>query len=92
MSQLSPEIEDLIQQKVAGGLCPSADEAIAAAIRLLNLHDRRLLARRASIAAGFASIERGEGIELTASVMDEIEREADVACQRGEQPHADACP
>jgi antitoxin ParD1/3/4 len=90
--QLSPQAEALIRQKVDSGLYSTPDVAIDVAVRLLDQYDRRLVQLRNSVGEGFSAIERGEGIELTPELMDDIEREAEEACRRGEQPHPDACP
>lgn len=86
---LSPQHEELIREKVASGLYRSADEAIEAALRLLNARDRQIQQLRAKIQDG---LEIGDGVELTPEVMDEIEREAEAAYHRGEQPDPDVCP
>jgi len=36
--------------------------------------------------------DSGDGIPFSAELMDEIEREAEEAYQRGETPNPDACP
>lgn len=86
---LSPQHEDLIREKVASGLYRSADEAIDAALRLLNARDQQMQQLRAKIQDG---LDSGDGVELTPEVMDEIEREAEAAYHRGEQPDPDVCP
>jgi antitoxin ParD1/3/4 len=86
--QLSPQAEALIQQKVSSGLYASADEAIAAAIQLLEEHDRRLLRLREAIAEG----EVGEAIPWTPELMAQLRREAEDMGRRGELPDPDVCP
>jgi antitoxin ParD1/3/4 len=75
---LSPEIETRITTWVEQGRYASVDDALKAAIRLLEEHDN-LQRLKDAIAIGDAQIARGEGIELTSAVWDEIEREADEA-------------
>ncbi|HEY7032192.1 MAG TPA: type II toxin-antitoxin system ParD family antitoxin [Thermomicrobiales bacterium] len=88
---LTPRAEELIRQKVANGPYQSVDEVIEEALEALDERDR--LARlRAAIATGDAQLARGEGIPYTPQLMDEIEREAEEAYQRGEQPRPDVCP
>ena len=88
---LSPEIEAAIRQKVERGLYANLDEAVATAFQLLDEHDR--LARlKAAIAVGRAQIARGEGVELTPALWDEIEQEADEAERLGLPINPDVCP
>ena len=85
---LTPRAESLIRQKIAAGPYRSADEVIEEALQALDERDR--LARlRAAIAIGDAKLARSEVIPYTSELMDEIEREAEEAFQRGEQPRAD---
>lgn len=61
---LTPELEALIQAKVATGLYNNASEVIREALRLLNEQDqlkdlRRQLLQR-ELAIGLSSLEQGE--------------------------------
>ena len=86
--QLTPDHEALVERLAASGAYGDADHVIGEALRLLD--DRfRLQQLRAKLQVGLAS---GEGIELTPEYMDRLEREAEEAYQRGEQPNPDACP
>lgn len=88
---LSPELEALVQKKVQTGQYSSPDEVMLEAMQLLDARDRLARLRRA-IAVADEQIERGEGIELTADVWNEIDREVDTAIIRGEMPDPDVCP
>jgi antitoxin ParD1/3/4 len=63
---LTPELEELIAQKVQSGCYTSASEVIREALRLLKEHDelrqRRLAAIGKKIDRGLAQLDRGEGI------------------------------
>lgn len=63
---LTPELEQLIAQKVESGRYTSASEVIREALRLLEEQDQlrqeRLAAVRREIDEGLAQLERGEGI------------------------------
>lgn len=88
---LASHVEDLIRRKVAAGRYGSADEMIEDALRALE--EREKGARvRAAIAVGDAQLARGEGIPYTSELMDAIEREAEEAYRRGDQPSPDVCP
>jgi putative addiction module CopG family antidote len=88
--RLSPQTEAQIEELVASGQFADADAVINEAIQLLA---ERELARfrqlQALVREGF---ESGEAVELTPELMDEIEREAEAAYQRGEQPSPHVCP
>jgi antitoxin ParD1/3/4 len=85
---LSPQVEDLIRQKVEAGLYADANSVVREALRLLDEHDRRLQRLRLALAEG----EQGEGIPYTSELLDEIDREVDERLRRGEQPSPDVCP
>ena len=63
---LTPELEDLIAQKVQSGRYTSASEVIREALRVLEeqdqLRQQRLDAIRREIDEGLAQLDRGEGI------------------------------
>ena len=80
--ELSPQTEALIRKKVKQGLYANADEAIAAAVRLLDEHDRHVTRLREAIAAG----EEGEALPWTLELMDQLSRDAEEMHHRGESP------
>jgi putative addiction module CopG family antidote len=86
------DLEERIREKVESGDYSDPSEVIRAAMRLLEKRDRELQEIRASIQEGLAAIERGEGIELTPEVWEEIEREADEHLRLGIPPNPDVCP
>jgi antitoxin ParD1/3/4 len=63
---LTPELEELIQERVRSGRYHSASEVVREALRLLEDRDEmrrlRLDEMRKKIAAGLASLDRGEGL------------------------------
>lgn len=73
---LTPELEDFIQERVRSGRYHSASEVVREALRLLEDRDEvrrlRLDEMRKKIAAGLASLDRGEG-EPVDRVFDELE-------------------
>ena len=74
--QLTPQVEFIIDEMVATGQYADAEDVIEQAVRLLEMHERRRRLR-ASVAESFAAIRRGEEIELTPDLMDELTREGD---------------
>ncbi|MCI0488369.1 MAG: type II toxin-antitoxin system ParD family antitoxin [Blastocatellia bacterium] len=65
---LTPQLEEMVRQKVDSGMYNSASEVIREALRLLDEQDRlqamKLEALRKDIQEGIESLERGEGEEL----------------------------
>jgi plasmid stabilization system protein ParE/Arc/MetJ-type ribon-helix-helix transcriptional regulator len=90
--RLTREHEALVERIIAAGRYTDGEQAIGAALRLLEVRAHRLDRLRGSIAEGLAAIERGEGIGLTPGVMEETEREAEAAAERGETPNPELCP
>ena len=77
---LTPQLEQMIREKVESGLYTSASEVVREALRLLNENEQRLkikAMRDAAIAEGIAAADRGETIPLTRDVWDQIMAEAD---------------
>src|SRR5215217_447613 len=86
---LTPELEALIEEILATGRYADAGDVIEQAVRQLEERERRQRLQ-ASVAEGFAAIERGEGVELTPELWEEIEREADEADRQGLPSNPDA--
>jgi antitoxin ParD1/3/4 len=73
---LTPELEALVNRKVASGMYHSASEVIREGLRLLKEQDvlrtiRREELRR-DIQQGFDSVQRGEFIEIEGSNADAL--------------------
>lgn len=64
---LTPELEKLVQQKVASGLYLSASEVVREGLRLLQerdqLRETQLQELRERLAVGLAQLDRGEYID-----------------------------
>jgi antitoxin ParD1/3/4 len=78
--ELPPELEDLVQNKVASGCYQSASDVLKDALRLLEeqdsytaLHRDRI---REQIAKGYDSLRAGKGVDGEA-VFERIVRELD---------------
>lgn len=72
---LTPELEELIQERVRSGRYTSASEVVREALRLLQDRDElrqlRLAELRTKVAAGLDSLDRGQARDGDA-VIDEI--------------------
>ena len=86
---LDPKTRALIQERVATGRFSDESEVVREAIRLLDQRERRLAELRAELAIGMAQIERGDLIDFTPDLMDELCRESEENARRG-KPIKDA--
>lgn len=72
---LTPQLEKLVQEKVASGLYNSASEVVREALRLLEDKDRlrrlRFEELKKQVAAGVDALDRGDYIELDEQGMKE---------------------
>jgi antitoxin ParD1/3/4 len=87
--QLSPEHEALVERILAMGQYQDADEVITAALLLLEERDRRLRWLRAELQKGIDQFERGEFIEYTPELFEQIAREVEENIRQG-KPVRDA--
>ncbi|MBN3874618.1 MAG: type II toxin-antitoxin system ParD family antitoxin [Nostoc sp.] len=78
---LTPELEQLVKDKVSSGKYHSVSEVMGEALRLLEERDRireqRLAELKAKIQVGIEELERGEGIdgeEVFAEIEEDIRR------------------
>ncbi|MEH1805563.1 type II toxin-antitoxin system ParD family antitoxin [Nostoc sp.] len=87
---LTPELEQLVKDKVNSGRYHSVSEVMGEALRLLDERDRhreqRLAELKAKIQVGIEELERGEGIdgdEVFAEIEEDIRRaEAKLKCNK----------
>ena len=65
--QLTPELEELIRTKIGTGQYHSVSDVVQEALRLMGEQDEVIAATsqdiRDDIAAGYASLRRGEGLD-----------------------------
>ena len=78
---LTPELEQLVKDKVSSGKYHSVSEVMGEALRLLEerdrIRDQRLAELKAKIQVGIEELERGEGIdgeEVFAEIEEDIRR------------------
>ncbi len=82
------QAEQLIRQKVAGGLYPNPSAVVREALRLLDERDR-LETLRAELRIGLEQIERGEVVDFTPELLDELVLESEQNARDG-KPVRDA--
>ena len=90
--QIPSDVEATIRAQVESGQYQDETDVLRTAMRLLEARDERISDVRALIAVGLESLGRGEGVEFTPELMDEIDREADEMIAHGLQPNPDVCP
>ncbi len=69
---LTPELEQLVNDKVKTGMYQTASEVIREGLRLLRERDQRVEALRRDVRAGFEAVERGEFTEYDATNIKEL--------------------
>ena len=62
---LTPELEQLVNDKVNTGLYQTASEVIREGLRLLRERDQRVEALRRDVRAGFEAVERAVSLPAT---------------------------
>jgi len=88
---LTPELEAMIRQQVDSGRYNCASEVVREALRLLDEH-QRVQHLRSLLAVGLEQAQRGELVEFTPELMEDIHRRAEERFHRGEEPDPDVCP
>jgi antitoxin ParD1/3/4 len=90
--RLPADVEEGIRRRVESGHFADADEVIREAMRLLDDQERQLASLREKLQVGLDQLDRGESVEWTPELRDQIRREADEMYRRGERPDPDVCP
>jgi antitoxin ParD1/3/4 len=88
---LPPQLEAMIEEKATSGRYADASEVMEEALRLLDERDR-LQHLRAALAIGLEQIERGEDVEYTPELLDEMDQAALTKFREGRQPKSDVVP
>ena len=86
---LTQEQDAIVERILATGEYGDAGDVVTNALLLLEERDRRRRWLRAELQKGFDQLERGEGIEFTPQLMDDIVREAEENLRQG-KPIRDA--
>jgi antitoxin ParD1/3/4 len=69
---LTPELEQLVADKVNSGMYRTSSEVIREGLRLLKERDERLQSLRRDIRAGFQAVDRGEFADYDASDIPQL--------------------
>ena len=69
---LTPELEQLVNQKVSSGLYQTASEVVREGLRLLIERDQRTEALRCEIRAGFEAVARGEYTDYDGTTIQKL--------------------
>jgi antitoxin ParD1/3/4 len=77
---LTPELEQMVSEKVGAGMYQTASEVIREGLRLLKERDQRLESLRRDVRAGFEAVERGKFSDYDDSNIREL---ADRVKRRG---------
>jgi antitoxin ParD1/3/4 len=88
---LTPELEAKIHERVESGRYNNASEVVRDALRHLEEYER-LEHLRSLLAVGLEESRRGETVEWTPELMEDIRRRAHERFLRGEEPDPDVCP
>jgi antitoxin ParD1/3/4 len=87
---LTPQLEAMIRQRVESGRYNNASEVVREALRLLEEHEQ-VMHLRSLIAVGLEDERRGNLIDYTPELMDDIYREAEEMFRSGQEPDPDVC-
>jgi Arc/MetJ-type ribon-helix-helix transcriptional regulator len=90
--KLNPKTIAIIQEKVDSGLYNDADDVVLTALKKLDEQERDYLALKESLLLAEAEFARGEGIQLTPEVFEEIKRRGKEKAAAGHQPSRDVRP
>lgn len=85
---LTPQIEAMIQQRLDSGRYSDASEVVQEALRLLEERDREVQLEhlRALLEEGLEQAKRGELVDFTPELLDDIAKRAHERFLRGEAP------
>ena len=89
--RLTPQLEAMIRERVESGRYHDAVEVVGDALRLLEEHERSEHLNDL-LAVGLEQARRGELVEFTPELFEEIDRRVDEMVLRGEEPDPDVCP
>ncbi|MGI8475614.1 MAG: type II toxin-antitoxin system ParD family antitoxin [Thermomicrobiales bacterium] len=88
---LTPQLETMIRERIESGRYNNASEVVRDALRHLEANER-LEHLRSLLAVGMEQVRRGETVEFTPELIDEMERRAEERFLKGELPDPDVWP
>jgi antitoxin ParD1/3/4 len=88
---LTPQLEAMIRQRVESGRYNNASEVVREALRLLE-EQERVQHLRSLLAVGLEQAHRGELVEFTPELFEDIDRRVEERFNRGDDPDPDVCP
>ena len=75
----------MVREQVESGQYASASEVVREALGGFERRAKAKAMPEAALAEAFASLDRGEGVELTDSLWDQLMAEGDASAERGNQ-------
>jgi antitoxin ParD1/3/4 len=69
---LTPELEQVVNEKISSGLYQTADDVVREGLRLLIERDQRAESLRRDIRAGFDAVARGECADYDATTIHKL--------------------
>jgi antitoxin ParD1/3/4 len=89
---LSPEMEQFLQNKVGTGFYNNASEVVRDAIRRMWTEDENLSKLRAAVQIGDEQLARGEGSVYSAETLDKITEKALTNSRNSKKINAEIAP
>jgi antitoxin ParD1/3/4 len=89
---LTPQLEEMIRQKVDTGRYNNASEVVRDALRLLETRDERESWLRARMATAEDQVRRGDVVEDTGDFWEALDRDVDDRLARGDSPSPNVRP
>jgi antitoxin ParD1/3/4 len=89
---LSPEMEQFLQNKVGTGFYNNASEVVRDAIRRMWTEDENLSKLRAAVQIGDEQLAHGEGCVYSAETLDKITKKALTNSRNSKKINADIAP
>jgi antitoxin ParD1/3/4 len=69
---LTPELEQVVNEKISSGLYQTADDVVREGLRLLIERDQRKESLRRDVRAGFDAVARGEYTDYSAITIHKL--------------------
>lgn len=89
---LTPQLEQLIRQKVDTGRYNNASEVVREALLLLETRDAQESWLKARMAEAEDQVRQEDVVEETDDFWEALDREVDERIVKGDLPSPDACP